>query len=433
MMKFHKDSINLRSSSYTWHASGTNGEYYLTTSTGANPGLLMPNDLIINGSHVKTPLLPDGGVWQANHTYPAGSFIYPNGSYYSLANYGFISANAFVYYTANGGISGATHPTWSTTNNATCNDNGITWLAVGSNGNKLYRFTLSGMRLGLLQPGTWTYGDNDSLGFSTIYIKLTGGSNPQSQADGYIVYENGFWAQGDSGTFQQGQQGGLGPKLIDIEAGFVSDTAWVNGNLACSDWEQVQSVYGGCLQIFDFWPGDSSVGSSCAGIQAMNTITPGTLRSNPTCYALDTQTFAPPSGCGPFINSVYDQWFGIEIATKLSSAAGVADGWYEIWIYDSSGSVLSGYPHLYNNIVTKNIDVDMKWNRVRLGGNRAPGSYELANILSWENRIYIDDIIVNGSQIGPAYFALFSGQQIDDGGSSSSGSFVSGSFSGYVQ
>jgi hypothetical protein len=40
--------------------------------------------------------------------------------------------------------------------------------------------------LGLEVAGTWAWGDYDSLGFDTVYVRLTGNGDPDAQADGYL-------------------------------------------------------------------------------------------------------------------------------------------------------------------------------------------------------------------------------------------------------
>lgn len=46
--------------------------------------------------------------------------------------------------------------------------------------------------LGSLAAGQWGYGDNDALGYDTVYVRLSGGGDPDSQADGYIAYVAGL-------------------------------------------------------------------------------------------------------------------------------------------------------------------------------------------------------------------------------------------------
>jgi len=40
--------------------------------------------------------------------------------------------------------------------------------------------------VGSLAAGAWDYGNNDTLGFNTIYIRLSDGTDPDSKADDYI-------------------------------------------------------------------------------------------------------------------------------------------------------------------------------------------------------------------------------------------------------
>lgn len=40
---------------------------------------------------------------------------------------------------------------------------------------------------GSLNAGEWDWGDNDSLGYSTVYVRLTGGGDPDSESDGAVT------------------------------------------------------------------------------------------------------------------------------------------------------------------------------------------------------------------------------------------------------
>lgn len=46
--------------------------------------------------------------------------------------------------------------------------------------------TMTEGTLGSLSAGEWGYGDNDSLGYSTIYVRLTDNVDPDTKADGYM-------------------------------------------------------------------------------------------------------------------------------------------------------------------------------------------------------------------------------------------------------
>jgi hypothetical protein len=82
-----------------------------------------------------------------------------------------------------------------------------TWTASGSGTNEYYLTTeidvqpselyINGSSaasgtLGSLTAGQWGYGDNDALGFDTVYVRLSGGGDPDSQASGYIAYVAGL-------------------------------------------------------------------------------------------------------------------------------------------------------------------------------------------------------------------------------------------------
>lgn len=82
------------------------------------------------------------------------------------------------------------------------------WTASGSGTNEFYLEAAGGGDPGLSEPadlyqngtimaaGTvgslsaseWDYGDNDTLGFSTIYVRLSDGADPDSKAADYVEY-----------------------------------------------------------------------------------------------------------------------------------------------------------------------------------------------------------------------------------------------------
>lgn len=86
------------------------------------------------------------------------------------------------------------------------------WLASGSGTNEYYMDLNAGGDPGFSEPldvlensvsmtpgtagslaaGEWDYADNDSLGYSVVYVRLSDGADPDSKADGYV---QGEWAQ----------------------------------------------------------------------------------------------------------------------------------------------------------------------------------------------------------------------------------------------
>jgi len=59
---------------------------------------------------------------------------------------------------------------------------------------------------GSLAAGEWDWGDNDTLGYSTIYVRLTDSSDPDSQASGFLNSE-----VGDGGVDADSTGHGFGP------------------------------------------------------------------------------------------------------------------------------------------------------------------------------------------------------------------------------
>lgn len=345
MYKPHHDLINLRTTGFTWHTSEHNNEYYLTKSDGTNPRLRMPNNLIINGVYVHNDL-PFGHGADLN------------------------------YY--------ADHHS---------------------------------VNLGGLSENHWTYGDNDGLGFETIYVKLAGGADPQSQPDGYIRYENGFWTMDSPTTVPL--SAGVVTKLIELESGFISDREWSGCPQACSGEPthgRVCYAYGETMAIVNANFGAPQ--NSIPGLHWWPTLWSGAggWNSDGNCWrdsVIDTcrincaRTWGTNNDGLVFMTDPYinRQWVGVEVRLKMSSADGAADGEMEIWNYSETGTEI-GHWHT-TGFVTKDEVGDMKYNRLRMGGNRLPMYYQSnAAAPSWENRYYIDDVIISGSQIGPAYFSL---------------------------
>lgn len=83
-----------------------------------------------------------------------------------------------------------------------------TWTASGSGTAEYYLRTAASGDPGFLEPtnvqqggaamaagtagslaaGEWDYADNDTLGYSTIYVRLTGGTDPDASASGHVTF-----------------------------------------------------------------------------------------------------------------------------------------------------------------------------------------------------------------------------------------------------
>ena len=80
-----------------------------------------------------------------------------------------------------------------------------------------------------------------------------------------------------------------------------------------------------------------------------------------------------------------------------------------IAIYDENGNVIG---HQSSNHAKTLELFNHRFNKIMLGGNRlgaSPPGYGYGNGDSWDNRYYFDDLIINGSRIGPTYFAILAG------------------------
>lgn len=70
--------------------------------------------------------------------------------------------------------------------------------------------------VGSLGVGEWSYGDNDSLGFNTIYVRLTGGTaDPDDKGNGWLTYASGI----DSTNYSTYVSGGEVHKLVTTMTG----------------------------------------------------------------------------------------------------------------------------------------------------------------------------------------------------------------------
>ena len=58
-------------------------------------------------------------------------------------------------------------------------------VTVSANGSALTPGTV-----GSLAAGAWDYADNDSLGYSTIYVNLSDDTDPDTKASGYVTYND---------------------------------------------------------------------------------------------------------------------------------------------------------------------------------------------------------------------------------------------------
>lgn len=317
MLKFHHDRIDLSSMPYSWKPSGINNEYYLQKNE-SDPGLLMPNTLIINGTWIDDPIV------------------------------------------------------------------------LGLSGNSAYETRDD--KIGSLRDNEWAYGDKNSLGYETIYIRLAGGNDPNGKSKNYIQYENGYFTQ--KGEDNLNWCGVI--KHFRVGTGFVSVREWKSsgGDVGCID--QNKFTYGCDFQI---WQIINDVTSS--GMRFKDYV--NLSRWTGDCYnyehVIQDRTWSSNFG------SCYrnGQWVGVEYKVSVGTV-NVADGSAEMWLYDPNGNIIA-YDSKGPEMHLRNF-ANFKYNKIAFGGNRIGTNYNYEEADSWQNRYYIDDLIINNSRIGKIYFDL---------------------------
>lgn len=167
-------------------------------------------------------------------------------------------------------------------------------------------------------------------------------------------------------------------KFFNIGTGFKSYNVWNGGATVYGDGEVLQHIKR----------------QSKSGMPAF------TLESQTPLYSTRFQK------AGVFPNLV-DEWVGIETHWKLETVAGTSsDGIVEIWVYDKNGKVANGGAPVLRetNLNFRKVGNDNHWfNRMAFGGNNS-GSYTWGSGMI--SAYHIDDFILDGSRIGPRYFAV---------------------------
>jgi hypothetical protein len=91
-------------------------------------------------------------------------------------------------------------------------------------------------------------------------------------------------------------------------------------------------------------------------------------------------------------------WFGFEMRFHLGTVD-ASDGYARVWVYDANGKIVGEDQSPNEKNLAK---YSHKYNLLNIGGNRATNYYKTAETAHY----YIDDVIINNSQIGPKYFLL---------------------------
>jgi hypothetical protein len=448
--KLAQDRRSLTGGTYAWVKS-THGaeEYYFSVGS---PGVFCPNDITINntridnlrvwrhwiGQYSSGNIVPCPVIDNGDGTVKLGVSFYP-----SSYSYGYLQPGDTV------------------TVSGTANYNGtFTIVSVDSAaGSELHRTTAinithsyvpetppitayAQVTLGSLGTDQWSYGDNDSLGYRTVYVRLSGvnssARNPNNAAANYILYESDFWPReprayvggyGDAGGWVYH---GI-PKQLMITGGFNNSRDYISQGWVAAHCPSFNSAadYGLNFHIFNLLGNNRNV----YNIQLTDTVWVGKDLGAGAYYSVSPRNsagsfFLPYSGDTPSGNAtiytmanatttgaaLYEngKWFNVEIRLNLGTQDGF-DSAEEFWLYDDVGNVLA---HNTPDPTYKNGQnlfqflklFQHKINKIEWGGNKIVDGYGMTRQTAWNNRWYLDDVIINRSRIGPTYFALVKGQ-----------------------
>lgn len=169
---------SIRSATYKWTASGSGtDEFYLELAAGGDPSISPePNFVYENGAPMASGTMGSltAGQWDYGDNDTLGySTVYvrltatgdPDGQAAGFVQYT-DSDEHYLVLAAGGDPSISSEPS-AVFENSTIMTNGT----VGS-----------------LSAGEWDYGDNDTLGFNTVYVSLTATGDPDDQAADFVQY-----------------------------------------------------------------------------------------------------------------------------------------------------------------------------------------------------------------------------------------------------
>jgi hypothetical protein len=234
------------------------------------------------------------------------------------------------------------------------------------------------------------------------------GNSPDTgyKNDVYIFFMNryskGFFPLTDSGQFQW-----FGYfKSFEIATGFRNIWNWGTVAQQNAAYNQVQNrnIYGLNFSVMNFMATNGHLKSQY-NIYVANASPSGDIYGN---------TYSNAANGADLSNMILNgEWFGIEYHFKKSNPAGTANGKVEIWLYGQNGTVV-GYDNLSNIVNLKNgsSNFDHAFNKFVWGGSRYENDFgeriDGHATTDQSARVYIDDIIVHGSRIGPSYFSITS-------------------------
>lgn len=279
---------------------------------------------------------------------------------------------------------------------------------------------------------------NDTKGPDRMLSYIGDGTTSSGYDDVYIFFRVKF----SSGLFIPPNSSNYWGyfKFFTPSLGFTNVSTWGTSTdraSACQD-PQTLTAYGPNYTIMD-WDYFGSL-NNVANINPREAIT-GTcsnttgsgyhastyIGNDGTHYIKDSDTdpSGTDGGTGTFDMYNYSgRWLGLEIHHKLGADQGGSTHYRNLtsewWLYDETGKVLhhwvsvnDGVPTNYRNGSLTGTTIHgsayfptHKYNRFELGGNI---QVQPAGGGPSSGQFYIDDFIINGSQIGPSYYNLANG------------------------
>lgn len=193
-------------------------------------------------------------------------------------------------------------------------------------------------------------------------------------------------------------------KFLDITPGFRDSNNWgtVEEQQTACDQEQIRNIYGIQGTLFNIQV-DSSLKNQY--VKELHSI--GMYRGEPeNCYYYSNPTenvmydaLVATLNKGGVGVSAEDEWVGMEFILDTGDKD-TANGSTEIRVYNQRG-IMTASQKFENQL---NLSFfQHKYNKIEFGGNRFDNQYQAC---SNENRFYIDDVIVDESDIADKYFSL---------------------------
>ncbi len=210
-----REVASIRNSTYKWTLSGSGtNEYYCTLASGEDPDFLSTVSEI-GGVQLNDEIISTGTLGSLNEdewAYGDNDALGFSTIYIRLSSGGDPDSEDEDYIELLGKPSYTWSKSASGTNEYACFtftnlvNSTYRWIKSGSGTNEYYVELAAGGdpslsepdsveinelissegTLGTLAAGEWGWGDNDTLGFNTVYVRLSGGGDPDSEANGYV-------------------------------------------------------------------------------------------------------------------------------------------------------------------------------------------------------------------------------------------------------